>query len=167
MKRSLSAVARLAAADRRIAGPGTWARLYRVKSEGKSLEDLQRDLLQRADMVPVSLALAQAAIESGWGTSRFARQGNALFGQWAWQADAGLKPAEASNSRAVVRSFPNLFGSVRAYMHNLNTHSSYATFRERRTMLRTRMAGTLDISLPISWVIMPKSVMIISASCSS
>ena len=125
----------------------TWARLYRVKSEGKSLEDLQRDLFQRADMVPVSLALAQAAIESGWGTSRFARQGNALFGQWAWQADAGLKPAEASNSRAVVRSFPNLFGSVRAYMHNLNTHSSYATFRERRTMLRTRMAGDLGYQL--------------------
>ena len=125
----------------------TWARLYRVKSDGKSLDELQRDLLQRADIVPVSLALAQAAIESGWGTSRFARQGNALFGQWAWQADAGLKPAEASNSRAVVRSFPNLFGSVRAYMHNLNTHSSYATFRERRTMLRTRAAGDLGYQL--------------------
>ena len=125
----------------------TWARLYRVKSDGKSLEDLERELLRRADAVPVSLALAQAAIESGWGTSRFARQGNALFGQWAWQADAGLKPAEASNSRAVVRSFPNLFGSVRAYMHNLNTHSSYATFRERRTMLRTRAAGDLGYQL--------------------
>lgn len=124
-----------------------WARLYRVKGEDKNINELERALLMRADTVPVSLALAQAAIESGWGTSRFARQGNALFGQWAWQADAGLKPQQASNSRAVVRSFPNLFGSVRAYMHNLNTHSSYATFRERRSMMRTRTPGDLGYQL--------------------
>ena len=101
----------------------------------------------RADFVPVSLALAQAAIESGWGTSRFALQGNALFGQWAWQKDAGLKPARASNSEAVVRSFPNLFGSVRAYMHNLNTHPRYATFRARRHLLRRRTQSDLGYQL--------------------
>ena len=100
-----------------------WARLYRIETGDKPIADIERQLLLRADFVPVSLALAQAAIESGWGTSRFALQGNALFGQWAWQKDAGLKPARASNSEAVVRSFPNLFGSVRAYMHNLNTVS--------------------------------------------
>ena len=124
-----------------------WAKLYRVNTDGKSLAELEADILIRADYVPVSLALAQAAIESGWGTSRFARQGNALFGQWAWQASAGIKPAEASNSRAVVRSFPNLFGSVRAYMHNLNTHPSYATFRERRGMLRGRKRSDLGFQL--------------------
>jgi len=124
-----------------------WAKLYRVKADGKSLAELKADILIRADYVPVSLAMAQAAIESGWGTSRFARQGNALFGQWAWQASAGLKPAQASNSRAVVRSFPNLFGSVRAYMHNLNTHPNYATFRERRGMMRGRTRADLGFQL--------------------
>lgn len=124
-----------------------WAKLYRVETDGLSLAEVESDILVRADFVPVSLALAQAAIESGWGTSRFARQGNALFGQWAWQASAGIKPAEASNSRAVVRSFPNLFGSVRAYMHNLNTHPSYATFRERRSMMRGRKRGDLGFQL--------------------
>ena len=124
-----------------------WARLYRVGTEGRSLADIQKELLLRADFVPVSLALAQAAIESGWGTSRFALQGNALFGQWAWQKDAGLKPARASNSNAVVRSFPNLFGSVRAYMHNLNTHSRYAAFRARRHLLRGRTQSDLGYQL--------------------
>lgn len=124
-----------------------WAKLYRVKTEGRSVEQIKTDIMTRADFIPVSLALAQAAIESGWGTSRFARQGNALFGQWAWQASAGLKPAQASNSRAVVRSFPNLFGSVRAYMHNLNTHASYASFRERRKIMRGRPRADLGYQL--------------------
>ena len=126
---------------------GRWAKLYRVKSDNKTVEQIKTEILVRADFIPVSLALAQAAIESGWGTSRFARQGNALFGQWAWQASAGIKPAQASNSRAVVRSFPNLFGSVRAYMHNLNTHPSYATFRERRKIIRGRPRADLGYQL--------------------
>jgi Bax protein len=124
-----------------------WARLYRIETEDRPLEEIERKLLLRADFVPVSLALAQAAIESGWGTSRFALQGNALFGQWAWQKDAGLKPARASNSQAVVRSFPNLFGSVRAYMHNLNTHPRYAAFRARRHLLRGRTKADLGYQL--------------------
>ena len=124
-----------------------WAKLYQVQSEGRSLAEIEKQLLLRADFVPVSLALAQAAIESGWGTSRFARQGNALFGQWAWQKDAGLKPAQASNANAVVRSFPNLFGSVRAYMHNLNTHPRYAAFRARRHLLRGRSEADLGYQL--------------------
>ena len=124
-----------------------WARLYRIETGDKPIADIERRLLLRADFVPVSLALAQAAIESGWGTSRFALQGNALFGQWAWQKDAGLKPARASNSEAVVRSFPNLFGSVRAYMHNLNTHPRYAAFRARRHLLRGRTQSDLGYQL--------------------
>ena len=124
-----------------------WAKLYRVNTDGKSVEEIRTNILDRADFIPVSLALAQAAIESGWGTSRFARQGNALFGQWAWQASQGIKPAQASNSRAVVRSFPNLFGSVRAYMHNLNTHASYASFRERRKIMRGRPRADLGFQL--------------------
>ena len=129
-----------------------WAQLYRVDVGKQSTQDLRDDILLRADVIPVSLALAQAAVESGWGTSRFAVQGNALFGQWAWKESAGLKPLQASNDRAVVRSFPNLFGSVRAYMHNLNTHSSYGDLRRQRARLADRdergkgyaLAGNLD-----------------------
>ena len=141
-----SAIKRVVATGNR-ASVERWAKLYQVKTEGTSLAEIEKQLLLRADFVPVSLALAQAAIESGWGTSRFALQGNALFGQWAWQKDAGLKPAQASNANAVVRSFPNLFGSVRAYMHNLNTHPRYAAFRARRHLLRGRSDADLGYQL--------------------
>ena len=126
-----------------------WARLYRIKTKDMPVDRMEGELLRRADIIPVSLALAQAAIESGWGTSRFAVKGNALFGQWAWDQSAGLKPIEASNSRAVVRSFPNLFGSVRAYMHNLNTHSEYARFRDRRSLLSGRKRHDLGTQLSV------------------
>ena len=111
---------------------GKWAKLYKLPAENVVTQDFLNELLARADVIPVPLALAQAAIESGWGTSRFARQGNALFGQWAWQEDDGIKPLNASNKNAVVRSFPNLLGSVRAYMHNLNTHQAYQGLRDSR-----------------------------------
>ena len=114
---------------------GKWAKLYKLPPENLVSKGFLNDLLARADVIPVPLALAQAAIESGWGTSRFARQGNALFGQWAWQEDVGIKPLNASNKNAVVRSFPNLLGSVRAYMHNLNTHKAYQGLRDSRKRL--------------------------------
>ena len=114
---------------------GKWAKLYKLPPENLVSKGFLNDLLARADVIPVPLALAQAAIESGWGTSRFARQGNALFGQWAWQEDVGIKPLNASNKNAVVRSFPNLLGSVRAYMHNLNTHQAYQDLRDSRKRL--------------------------------
>ena len=114
---------------------GKWAKLYKLPSENVVNQAFLNELLARADVIPVPLALAQAAIESGWGTSRFARQGNALFGQWAWQEDVGIKPLNASNKNAVVRSFPNLLGSVRAYMHNLNTHQAYQDLRDSRKRL--------------------------------
>lgn len=109
-----------------------WAQLYRIKTQPDDVDALGELLLARVNTVPVSIALGQAVIESGWGTSRFAIQGNALFGQWAWSQNAGIRPIEASNSRAVVRSFANLFDSVRSYMHNLNTHHSYEDFRRAR-----------------------------------
>ena len=125
-----------------------WAKLYRVKSEGRDIEQIEKDLLPRVDTIPVSLAIAQGAIESAWGTSRFALQGNALFGQWAWQKNQGIAPKDASNDRAVIRSFPNLLGSVRAYMHNLNTHPAYSGFRERRLLIRDR--GRLDAGFQLA-----------------
>lgn len=109
--------------------------LYRLSKFEGDKAALIAELRLRIAPIPPSLALAQAAVESGWGLSRFAKEGNALFGQWAWSADAGIKPKEASNSRAVIRSFSTLYESVVAYMHNLNTHYAYAPLRERRAQL--------------------------------
>ncbi len=90
----------------------------------------------RMDMVPVSLAIAQAAKETGWGTSRFALEGNALFGQWTWSKD-GMKPSSASvDTKHKVMKFNILQASVRAYQRNLNTHSGYQKFREARAIQR-------------------------------
>ena len=92
----------------------------------------------RMDEIPVSLAIAQAAKETGWGTSRFAQEGNALFGQWTWSGE-GLKPKEADESKGhKVMKFNVLQASVRAYQRNLNTHKSYKNFRLARAELRDR-----------------------------
>ena len=99
----------------------------------------QNDLLTlkiRMDEIPVSLAIAQAAKETGWGTSRFALKGNALFGQWTWSGE-GLKPKKADQGEDhKVMKFHSLKLSVRAYLRNLNTHSSYKNLRKARTDLR-------------------------------
>ena len=88
------------------------------------------------DEIPVSLAIAQAAKETGWGTSRFAQEGNALFGQWTWSGE-GLKPKDADKDQGhKVMRFNVLQASVRAYQRNLNTHSSYKDFRQARARLR-------------------------------
>ena len=90
----------------------------------------------RMDIVPVSLAIAQAAKESGWGTSRFAIEGNALFGQWTWSGE-GIKPAGIdSEEKHKVMKFKVLKASVRAYQRNLNTHGSYKEFRSERANMR-------------------------------
>ena len=90
----------------------------------------------RMDEVPVSMAIAQAAKETGWGTSRFAQQGNALFGQWTWSGD-GIKPAGADNSSThKVMKFKVLQASVKAYQRNLNTHTTYKDFRSARAEMR-------------------------------
>ena len=90
----------------------------------------------RMDEVPVSMAIAQAAKETGWGTSRFAQEGNALFGQWTWSGE-GIKPADAEDdSTHKVMKFRVLQASVKAYQRNLNTHSSYKGFRSARAELR-------------------------------
>tara|TARA_B100001175_G_scaffold83214_1_gene69781 strand:- start:429 stop:1502 length:1074 start_codon:yes stop_codon:yes gene_type:complete len=90
----------------------------------------------RMDEIPTSLAIAQAAKETGWGTSRFARKGNALFGQWTWSGE-GLKPKEADEGENhKVMKFYSLELSVRAYLRNLNTHKSYKNLRKARSELR-------------------------------
>ena len=90
----------------------------------------------RMDEVPASMAIAQAAKETGWGTSRFAQEGNALFGQWTWTGE-GIKPTDADNDTThKVMKFTVLQASIRAYQRNLNTHSSYKNFRSVRATLR-------------------------------
>ena len=112
----------------------TWLNL-KFKQYGVANKDLST-LKIRMDEVPVSMTIAQAAKETGWGTSRFAQEGNALFGQWTWSGD-GLKPSNADiDSTHKVMKFRILQASVRAYQRNLNTHSSYKEFRSIRAELR-------------------------------
>ncbi len=107
----------------------------KYKQYGIPSKDLST-LKIRMDQIPVSLALAQAAKETGWGTSRFAQEGNALFGQWTWSGE-GLKPKDADKSEGhKVMRFNVLQASVRAYQRNLNTHSTYEEFRKERAKLR-------------------------------
>ena len=103
----------------------------------------------RMDEIPVSLAIAQAAKETGWGTSRFAQEGNALFGQWTWSGE-GLKPKGAAKDEGhKVMKFNVLQASVRAYQRNLNTHKSYKDFRQARAELR-------DLGKPLDSLILSK-----------
>jgi Bax protein len=107
----------------------------KYKQYGIPSKDLST-LKIRMDEVPVSLALAQAAKETGWGTSRFAQEGNALFGQWTWSGE-GLKPKDSDKDTGhKVMKFNVLQASVRAYQRNLNTHSTYRSFRKARASLR-------------------------------
>ena len=107
----------------------------KFKQYGVVNKDLST-LKVRMDTIPVSLAIAQAAKETGWGTSRFALQGNALFGQWTWSGE-GIKPADADNDAThKVMKFKILKSSIRAYQRNLNTHSGYKEFRMARAELR-------------------------------
>ena len=120
----------------------------KYKQYGIPSKDLST-LKIRMDEIPVSLALAQAAKETGWGTSRFAQEGNALFGQWTWSGD-GLKPKEADeNEGHKVMKFNILQASVRAYQRNLNTHKTYKEFRLARAQLR-------DLNKPLDSIILAK-----------
>ena len=116
------------------AGERVWLkrRFKEYKIEDKDLAKLK----MRMDIVPVSIALAQAANESGWGTSRFALEGNALFGQWTW-SKKGISPKDSDpNASHKILQFQILKASVRAYKNNLNTHNAYLEFREARAQLR-------------------------------
>ncbi len=107
----------------------------KYKQYGVKFKDLST-LKIRMDEIPVSLAIAQAAKETGWGTSRFAQEGNALFGQWTWSGE-GLKPKDSEKGEDhKVMKFNILQASVRAYQRNLNTHSTYKDFRKARAKFR-------------------------------
>ena len=105
------------------------------------------ELMFKMDMIPVSIALAQAAKESGWGTSRFALEGNAIFGQWTWDGQ-GIAPLNRDdNKKHKILKFPILRASVKAYKNNLNTHKSYSKFREKRKQLRDKKKDITGLAL--------------------
>ena len=122
-----------------------WLRqkLFEYKVKKQDLEEL----LLRMDMIPVSIALAQAAKESGWGTSRFALEGNAIFGQWTWDGQ-GIAPLDRDGDKNhKILKFPILRASVKAYKNNLNTHKSYNKFRERRKQFRNKNKSIKGLDL--------------------
>ena len=115
--------------------------------EYKVTNGSMKELGERMDIIPISIAIAQAAKESGWGTSRFALEGNAIFGQWTWNGK-GIAPLDRSKEKShKILRFPILRASVKAYKNNLNTHKSYKKFREKRAELRSRKRTIQGIKL--------------------
>ena len=127
--------------------PGEKVWLNRRFKEYKIKDKDLAELKMRMDIIPVSIAVAQAANESGWGTSRFALEGNALFGQWTW-SKKGISPKNKDPDQShKILQFQILKASVRAYKNNLNTHNAYKEFREVRAKLR--QSGTTITGLAL------------------
>ena len=113
------------------------AREYRVDAESLDTSELIDALVERVDVIPRSLVLVQAAKESGWGSSRFARRANNLFGQWCFDPGCGVVPSNRPEGRIhEVQSFDTVRDAVASYVRNLNTHRSYEPLREVRAELR-------------------------------
>ncbi|MEN8201500.1 MAG: glucosaminidase domain-containing protein [Bacteroidota bacterium] len=116
------------------------AALYKVKTgEGHVTASMLEELWIKVDIIPPSLALAQGAEESGWGTSRFAAAGNAIYGQWTWGKNAIVPEQQRKElGNYGIAAFGSLQESICAYMLNLNTHSAYADLRSKRAELRSK-----------------------------
>ena len=111
--------------------------LFELSESYNSNENNLGNLLMKVDVVPISLALAQAAIESGWGSSRYLREGNAVYGQYTFDQDKGIVPKQRdSDKKFLVRKFNSLSDATRSYLKNLNTHKAYTDFRYQRRNLR-------------------------------
>ena len=117
------------------------AKRYKVKTIAGQTEKTIDNLLKRIDIIPADLALAQAANESGWGTSRFSRIANNLFGEWTFVKGQGIVPQDRPAGETYeVQKFATVYDSVRSYLHNLNTHSAYKELRQLRA--ESRISGT-------------------------
>lgn len=115
------------------------ARQYKVALKEQPTDANWQALLDRVDVIPVEMALIQAANESAWGQSRFAKQGNNYFGQWCYTKGCGLVPRRrAAGATHEVRRFGNARESVASYMRNINTTKAYAEFRQIRHSLRVQ-----------------------------
>jgi len=130
--------------------------LHGLAKRYKTSADKIDTLIARVDIIPPSLALAQAAKESGWGTSRFARQGNALFGVWTW-SENGIAPKDREEGKThKVKAYDALIDSVRDYMLNLNTHRAYRGIRNDRSAMRRQ-------GEPIDGVVLSRNLLSYSA----
>ncbi len=115
------------------------AEQYRLDAAELSEAQVLQELMERVDVIPTSLVLAQAANESAWGMSRFAREANNMFGQWCFDSGCGLVPARRGvNATHEVKAFASIEESVNAYFLNLNTNSSYQEMREMRAQMRAQ-----------------------------
>jgi Bax protein len=115
------------------------AQEYKLDSNPVSDPEARIELLKRVDVIPPSLALAQAAIESAWGQSRFTRIANNLFGIWTFDKNRGVLPkSRESGKKHYVRRFADAGESLRFYMHLLNTQPAYRRLRELRHQQRLR-----------------------------
>ena len=137
-------VMRIAFLENNIEKIEYFSKRYKVKNFKKinfhnvsslQLIEIKEELLNKINQIPISMMLAQAAIESGWGSSRFAKQGNALFGEWTWKNNAGLKPRDNLNAKFSVKSFINISASVNSYILNLNRHPAYREMRKYRSLI--------------------------------
>jgi len=121
---------------------------YRLGHNPLTHPSTRKQLLRRIDTLPPDLVLAQAASESGYGTSRFCRLGNNLFGQWTYATGTGLVPKERSAKQShEVQRFASLHDSVRSYMNNLNTHRAYRSLRTIRAQKRSRKQALRGVDL--------------------
>ena len=101
--------------------------------------DVINNLLKKVDIIPNSIVLAQAAIESGWGSSRFAQDFNALFGEYTYDNDKGVVPLERENGENhLIKAFNSYNSSVESYFNNINSHYAYEQFRELRKVMREK-----------------------------
>ena len=123
---------------------------YRVDYESLSKKETLEELMLRVDFIPVSLVLAQAANESAWGVSRFAVEGNNIFGQWCYEKGCGIVPARReAGAKHEVKIFDNVQNSIKAYFLNINTHDSYSYLRDLRAKMRDRSLKLDPMSLAI------------------
>ena len=111
--------------------------LFELSEKYDAADSNLGNLLIKVDVIPISMALSQAAIESGWGTSRYLREGNAVYGQYTFEKNKGIEPAKRDSSQKFfIRKFENLSESTKSYFKNINTHLAYAGLREERKKLR-------------------------------
>ncbi|MDH5257700.1 MAG: glucosaminidase domain-containing protein [Gammaproteobacteria bacterium] len=116
---------------------------YKINAK-LNFEEKSNQLLKRFDELPLTLVLAQAAIESGWGTSRFTRVGNSLFGEWTYQEGAGIVPEDRDDGKShKIKAFPSLRDSIASYIKNINRNSAYKELRQYRYEMRLQQQ-TLD-----------------------
>lgn len=110
---------------------------YLIETKNRHKIDIINDLLEHVDIIPNSIVLAQAANESGWGSSRFAREFNALFGQYTYDANNGIEPSSREDDeKHLIKFFPSINHCIDSYFHNINTHFAYYNFRQARKYLR-------------------------------